>query len=195
MGSQRSRQPLSTISTIFLIGYRGTGKSTVGEWLARRLRWEFADTDRRVEKRTGKSIARIFAEEGEEVFRAHESAVLEEVCAQASTGASMVVATGGGIILRERNRELLRSAGAVVWLAAAPDVLRARIEDDPASAASRPSLSGTGSSADEVERILKVREPLYRAAAHQVVEVVGKDPHQLVDEILKEIDARPVGAP
>ncbi|HEX4414877.1 MAG TPA: shikimate kinase, partial [Lacipirellulaceae bacterium] len=97
-------------SPVFLIGYRGTGKSTVACELAARLHYQWVDADDLVEERAGKTIARIFAEEGEPAFRALEARVLEHLVNERRT----VAALGGGIVLREDNRQLVRSSGTVV---------------------------------------------------------------------------------
>ena len=97
---------------LFLIGYRGTGKSTVGPLLAAALGWQFLDADEHVERLARRTIAEIFAAEGEQGFRDLESAALAELC----QGDGRVIATGGGVVLREFNRELLSTAGFVAWL-------------------------------------------------------------------------------
>src|SRR4051812_7830484 len=97
---------------IALIGYRGTGKTAVAQQLALALGWDWVDADVEVELRSGKSIAAIFADDGEAAFRDLESAVLADLIDREQA----VLALGGGVILREHNRELLRRAGLVVWL-------------------------------------------------------------------------------
>ncbi|MBI4600626.1 MAG: shikimate kinase [Planctomycetes bacterium] len=166
------------------MGYRGSGKSSVGRLLADRLGWGFRDTDRIVEELAGKTIARCFAEDGEPAFRDLESDALRRVAAHAGGGERLVVATGGGIVLREENVALLRRTGAVVWLTASPAVLGERIGADRASAASRPALAPGGSSAGEVERVLRAREPLYRSAAHVEVSAEGRSPEGVLEAIL-----------
>src|SRR4051794_20040028 len=106
-------------SPIVLVGYRGTGKTTVGRLLAASLGWEFADADDLIESAAGKSIAEIFAAEGDPGFRDREAAALRELCRRDR----LVVATGGGAILRPANRELLRGAGFVAWLTAEPETV------------------------------------------------------------------------
>src|SRR5438034_11361464 len=101
---------------LFLVGYRGTGKTAVGGLLAGALGWSFADADARLEAAAGKSVADVFRDEGEPGFRDREAAVLAELC----RAERHVVATGGGVVLRPANRELLRRSGHVVWLTATP---------------------------------------------------------------------------
>ena len=112
-----------------LIGYRGTGKSTVGRILADRLDRPFLDADLEIEARAGRSIASIFAEWGEPAFRDWEERTLVELTA---TYPDAILATGGGAVLRASNRELLARFGFVVWLRAEPAELARRLEADQA---------------------------------------------------------------
>src|SRR5947209_3837687 len=97
---------------IFLIGYRGSGKTSVARVLAERLGWDWVDADQAIEKREGRSIRAIFASDGEESFRDLESMLLVELFLQKP----LVVATGGGVVLRENNRRILRESERVIWL-------------------------------------------------------------------------------
>ena len=163
---------------IFLIGYRGSGKTTVGRALAERLGWAFLDADAVLEERYGKTIREIFANESETGFRNKESAVLADLCTQTDA----VIATGGGVILRAENRARLTSCGFVAWLSADARTLWARIQADPTTAARRPALSGGG--LVEVEEMLATREPWYRACADIEVPVAALSPEQAADAIL-----------
>jgi shikimate kinase len=164
---------------LFLVGYRGSGKTTVGRHLAERFGCAFCDTDEVIITRAGKTIAQIFAEGGEASFREMESEALSQVlgCGRA------VVGTGGGIILRPANRALMKVAGGVVYLQCSPEELFRRIQQDGKSAANRPSLSKLGGSLDEVREILAAREPLYREVADHVVMVEGRSVAEVVEEI------------
>lgn len=122
---------------LFLIGYRGSGKTTVGRILADRLGWAFVDADDRTEAAAGKSIAAIFAAEGEAGFRAREADTLAVLCRLTNH----VVATGGGVVLRPANRELLRSVGFVAWLVASPEAAWERLTADPTTSDRRPNLT------------------------------------------------------
>lgn len=150
-----------TSPLILLIGPRGSGKTTVGRALAARLGWAFADADEHVEAAAGRSIAAIFAVEGEGGFRDREAAALAELCGRTNH----VVATGGGAVLRPANRELLCRAGFVVWLDVTPETAWRRLQADPTTAARRPNLTASGG-LDEVRALIAAREPLYREAAH-----------------------------
>jgi shikimate kinase len=163
---------------VFLIGYRGSGKSTVGRILADRLRWAFLDADAVLEERHARTIRDIFAAEGEAGFREKEAAVLAELGGQTDT----VIATGGGAVLREENRRLLRRHGFVAWLDADPQTLLARIQADPTTAVRRPDLAGGGLA--EIEQLLAIRKPLYRACADAAVPSGALSPEQAADAIL-----------
>lgn len=163
---------------LFLVGYRGSGKTTVGRALAERLGWAFLDADAVLEGRAGKTIRDIFAADGETAFRDLESVVLAELAQLTNT----VIATGGGIVLREANRQLLVTSGFVAWLTADAPTLWARIQGDPTTVERRPALAGGG--LEEVERLLAVREPLYRAVADLEVAVGAESPDRAADAIL-----------
>ena len=146
-----------------LVGYRACGKSTVGRLIASRLGWSFIDADTDLELRLGMPIADFFATRGEPAFRDAESAALGEILGKSGP---LVLSTGGGCVLRAENRGFLRAnGGTVVYLHAPASVLQERLRRD---AGGRPSLSGA-SVADEVPRILALREPFYREVADAVV--------------------------
>jgi shikimate kinase len=178
---------------IALVGYRGTGKSTVGRLLADRLGRPFADADREVEARAGRPIRSIFAEEGEPAFREWESRVLADLTSRPGGG---VVATGGGAVLLESNRKALRDFGFVIWLSADPDTLARRLQASRRGVEDRPSLTGAGTLA-EIANVLGVRTPLYREVAHAVVETAGLTVDQVADAALeawsRHLDGLPSG--
>jgi shikimate kinase len=167
------------IDRIFLIGYRGSGKSTVGRLLAARLGWAFVDADEILESRTGRSIADIFATDGEPAFRALEAAVLNYLAKMDQH----IIACGGGVILRDENRQRLRTSGHCVWLTGDSATLVHRVESDPSTNARRPALTALPGPA-EVETLLHEREPLYRDVAHCVVATDGRSPDEVVSSIL-----------
>lgn len=158
-----------------LVGYRGTGKTTVGRIVAGRLGLPFLDADAELEARVG-PIVRYFQERGELAFRDEEEAVLRVLADRPPS----VLATGGGAVLRASNREAIRRFGVVVWLTAAPEVLEARLRDDPVI---RPALTASGT-LGEVVAVLEARAPLYREVADAVVETEGRTPEQVADAIL-----------
>jgi shikimate kinase len=167
---------------IFLIGYRGTGKSTVARELAELLDYDWIDADEIVEERAGKSIAAIFADDGEPAFRDLEADVVTELTGRRRT----VVALGGGAVLRDTNRALIRAAGPVVWLTASVDTIVERIAADRLTASRRPQLTASGGRA-EVESLLAVRTPLYRECATFVVDTESKTAAELADEIITNL--------
>jgi shikimate kinase len=146
--------------------------------LAERLSWDWVDADEILETRYGRTIRQIFAEEGEAGFRDKEAAVLEELCRRQR----LIVATGGGVILREANRARLRAAGRVIWLTADAQTIWSRLQQDPITSERRPTLTVGGLA--EVEELLRGREPLYRACADMVVDTVGRSPEEIVTHIL-----------
>jgi shikimate kinase len=165
---------------IFLIGYRGSGKTTVARLLAEALGWPWLDADEVLEQRHGKTIREIFATEGEAAFRDKEEAVLAELCMLERH----VIATGGGVVLRESNRKRLKASGRVVWLTADVETIQSRLESDPATADRRPALTA-GSAAEEIADLLRQRQPLYRECAQQFLSTVGQSPQDVVKAILR----------
>jgi shikimate kinase len=175
------RPPAPRRDLIALIGPRGSGKTTVARLLAETLGWQWVDADDVLERRNGRSVRAIFAEQGEAAFREHEAVVLRELCALRQH----VVATGGGVILREDNRALLQASARVVWLSADVETLCRRLEGDATGGERRPALLGGGRA--EVEEVCRVREPLYRAAAHHAVTTAGRTPAEVTAEIAASI--------
>ena len=163
---------------IVLIGFMGSGKSTVGRELHQRLGYPLVDMDQVIEQRAGKSISAIFADDGEEKFREMETALLEELSDPSAP--RRIISTGGGVIGRESNRRLLRQLGYVVWLQAPLAVILERTSKNR----DRPLLH-TDDPAARVEALLAVRKPLYAAAAHLKVETAGLDCGELATGILE----------
>ena len=169
MGRKGAGRP----GALFLIGYRGSGKTSVARAVAAQLPGtRVCDTDTLIEEALGMPISRCFAERGEAHFRSVEGRVLKEVIASLRAGERAVVATGGGVVVTPENIELMREAGLVVWLVADAETLRGRIESDGEAGQGRPALRGVSSGA-EVEELLREREPLYRRAAHERVVTAG----------------------
>lgn len=170
---------------LYLVGYRGPGKSTIGRLLAARLGRPLVDTDDAIESTAGMSIREIFAAEGETGFRDREQRAIAEVANEPS---SLVVALGGGAILRETNQALIQQSGRVVWLQGSPSALYARIQADESSTARRPRLSQL-SGYDEIVEVLAKREPIYRKLAELTIYTDRRTPDDIVAEIADWVDS------
>jgi len=155
---------LTHTMNLFLIGYRCTGKTSVGEVLARQLGWRFVDIDRLVVESAGVSIVRMVVDHGWPFFREQERQALVSV----STGDRKVVATGGGIVLDERNISTMKQSGRIVWLTASEKTILTRQLGDSATVESRPSLTRQGLAA-EITSVLAERRPIYEKAADRVI--------------------------
>ncbi|MEO6308330.1 MAG: shikimate kinase [Nitrospiraceae bacterium] len=161
---------------IVLIGYRGTGKSSVGRLLAARLGRKLVSTDAEIVKRAHRTIPEIVAQDGWEYFRDLES----DVCRELAGRDLLVVDTGGGAILRAQNVEVLKRNGTVFWLEASVGTITKRIGGNN----QRPSLTGTKSFLDEIQDVLRGRTPAYQAAADHVITTDDRSINQLVEAIL-----------
>ncbi|WP_083261092.1 shikimate kinase AroK [Microbulbifer aggregans] len=164
--------------SIFLVGPMGAGKSTIGKLLAAQLRLPFADSDKVLEEKTGADIPWIFDVEGEAGFRRRESDVLSQLCA----GPVQVIATGGGIVLKEENRLLLRKHGLVVYLQASIDQLLERTSKN----SNRPLLQVPDPRARIVE-LVNERDPLYREVADLVCETDHCTPKQAATRVAERL--------
>jgi len=167
--------PSAPGAPIFLIGFMGSGKTTVGGLLAKRLGWSFADLDELIVRSAGLTVAQIFAREGEEGFRRRETAAVRA----AAAGRQSVVATGGGAACRDENLALMLASGRVVALAvsAAEAVRRA------GSRSGRPLLDGSADPLAAATALLAARQPFY-ARAHLQVETDRRTPEEAVSEIV-----------
>lgn len=170
---------------IVLTGPMGSGKSSVGRLLAERLGFRFVDLDTLLVEKAGKSINRIFAEEGESAFRDLES----EQLAALSGERELVLSTGGGAVLRQKNRDCLRTVGLVVNLTASVSELVRRL----AQADDRPLLQGEEPLAERIGRIMAEREPFY-AEADIRIDTTAKTLEDVVVEILAQYAERRSGA-
>jgi len=160
---------------VVLIGYRGTGKSTIGKLLASRLGFRYIGLDDEIVRRAGRTIPEIVAADGWDGFRDVESRTVEEV----STLDRCVLDTGGGVVLRDENVARLKRNGVVFLLVSEiPDIV-ARIGSDT----QRPSLTGAKTFTEEVEDVLRERQPKYRAAARHVVDTSRLSPVEAADVI------------
>jgi shikimate kinase len=170
---QATPSPAPRDGNTYLIGYRGTGKSTAARILARQLLLPMIDIDDLVESRAGRSIRAIFEQEGEIGFRQWEGAILLEVTLMHRT----IVATGGGIVLSSMNRRLLRLSGRTAWLTADTATIWQRMQEDATTWERRPNLTVGGPA--EIDELWRVREPFYRECADCTVETTGRSPEEV----------------
>ncbi|HLX03635.1 MAG TPA: shikimate kinase [Trinickia sp.] len=172
-------QPRDAHANVFFVGLMGAGKTTVGRAVARRLDRPFFDSDHEIEARTGARIPIIFEHEGEDGFRDREAAVISDLTAREG----IVLATGGGAILRPENREFLHARGLVVYLRANPHDLWLRTRKDK----NRPLLQTEDPKA-KLEALYSVRDPLYRECAHFIVETGRPSVNGLVNMVLMQLE-------
>ncbi|HET8580303.1 MAG TPA: shikimate kinase [Nitrospiraceae bacterium] len=161
---------------IVLIGYRGTGKSTVGKILAERLGRELVSTDAEIIRRARLPVPDIVQRFGWDHFRDLES----EVCRDLAGKDGLIIDTGGGVILRQHNVDCLKKSGVLVWLTATDRTITERIGGDT----QRPSLTGTKSFTEEVEEVLRERQPKYKAAANHIIDTDGRSVMEVAEAIL-----------
>lgn len=164
---------------IVLIGYRGSGKTTVGLALAAAMKAPFVDVDEFIEKLTQLSVAEIFGKGGESYFRDLESQAVDLIAKRDG----WVVATGGGAILRLKNVQTLKRGGRIVWLRVEPETALARIQADKSSATRRPPLTADDPEG-EVRGQIERRAPYYEAAADFTVDTDGRAKEEIVKAIL-----------
>lgn len=165
---------------IALIGMPGGGKSTVGRHLARQLGLRFVDSDAEIERQVGESIPRYFASHGENAFRDIEQKVLAEL---SHDPAEMVLATGGGSVLREANRDSLRASSTVIYLRSTPEELYRRLRHDT----QRPLLQ-VRDPLRKLRELYHERDPLYRRTAHFVIETGRPSVPTLVNMIIMQLE-------
>jgi shikimate kinase len=170
---------------LVLIGYRATGKTSVGRRLAALLNRSFVDLDQVLVEETGQTIAEIVAQKGWEEFRRRE----RELVARYGSREGWILATGGGVVLDPENVRILRKNGIVIWLTADPDTIQSRLMDDRPGEVSRPSLTGKDS-LSEVAEVLQARQHLYLAAAQIIIDTVGQTVDEVADRILAAVKAR-----
>ena len=156
----------------------GVGKSTIGKWLAKQLRYEFLDTDIELQKQTGADIPWIFEIEGEQGFRTRETGILSQLSQQENT----VIATGGGIVLNQENRKIMVSTGLVIYLQASIELLLERTR----FSRNRPLLEVVDRRA-KFESLIKQRDPLYRRTADLIVRTKRGSPKRMAGKLIKEI--------
>ncbi|MBI5779200.1 MAG: shikimate kinase [Planctomycetes bacterium] len=163
---------------IILVGFRGTGKTSVGELLAREIKWKFVDADQYIEKRYGFMIAELFEKQGESLFRMLESDVINELCKLDSH----VIAAGGGAVLKYKNVKNLKRNGMVFLLEADCDVVYQRIMKDDKAGKTRPRLTRKNMY-DEIKSLMEFRVPYYKQAADYTINTTKSNPKGVVHNI------------
>jgi 3-dehydroquinate synthase len=169
---------LNSTNNIFLVGLMGSGKTTIGRALAKRLNKRFVDADHEIEARTGASIPWIFEIEGEASFRQREADVIRDLTAQDG----IVLATGGGAVLNEQSRQLLKDRGTVIYLRASVNSILQRTSHDR----NRPLLQ-TDDPKARIEELLLQRAPLYQEVAHIIIETGRPNVQSVVQSILSQL--------
>lgn len=171
---QQARHP-----NLVLIGYRATGKTSVGARLAEMLHCPFVDLDQVLVRQAGRSVADIVAQGGWAEFRRLE----KELVARYGDARGQVLATGGGVVLDPDNVAALKENGILIWLTANPAAIQARLAQDQPRDANRPSLTG-GDTIREVIEVLEERAPLYQAAAQIIIDTTHNSVAQVVELVL-----------
>lgn len=167
------------MQNLILIGAMGSGKTTVGKQLAKRMRLDFVDSDHMIEERCGVSISTIFDIEGEDGFRKRETKMLQELCERSG----IVLATGGGAIVSEENRILLRKSGYVIYLKTSIETQLARTQKNQ----NRPLLENVDAR-DKLNELMDERGQLYEQEADLVVMSGDRVVSKVVDEIVQALD-------
>jgi Shikimate kinase len=163
---------------IFLIGFMGTGKSTIAKKLADELLYEYVEMDQIISEREGKMITQIFEEQGEVYFRELETSLLDEI----QQGTGKIVSCGGGVILHEKNQRIMKEKGVVILLSASAETIFERVKNS----GSRPLLN-TNMNLDYIKQLYKKRYPLYLQASQIVIDTEGKNVDDLCDEIKEKV--------
>ena len=167
------------LNNIVLVGAMGSGKTTVGRNLAKKLKVDFYDADHQIIDKTGVSIDHIFDVEGEEGFRKRESKVLKELCNKPN----IVLATGGGAVILGENRLIIKRAGVVVYLLSSVDQILRRT----AKSKTRPLLENSTNRRQTISNIIDSRDPLYREIATIIINTNAKKLNEIINEILTHL--------
>tara|TARA_B100000586_G_scaffold104552_1_gene74909 strand:+ start:206 stop:733 length:528 start_codon:yes stop_codon:yes gene_type:complete len=168
----------TTSKNIVLVGLMGSGKTTIGRRLAHELNQDFFDTDHEVIGKTGVTIDHIFDIEGEDGFRERESKILENLCQMSN----IILATGGGIVIKSKNREILKNSGLVVYLSSSVDQLLRRT----AKSKTRPLLENSTDRRKTITDLVEARDLYYREVASLVIDTTGKKLHEVINIIKRE---------
>ena len=170
---------------LFLIGYRCTGKTTVGKSIAEIINWSFVDADSMLVEEYGKHIKDIVDTEGWEAFRQRESSMLKQIC----TKKRQVVATGGGVVLDADNVRTMQDSGIIIGLGATAETTRKRLLQDINTANFRPALTDKGL-VEEIEDMLSKRNPCYKSASDFFIQTDGIPVAEITQTIMQKIKHR-----
>ncbi len=162
---------------IVLVGMRGSGKSTVAKILAKTLKRTYVELDDEIAKKAGARISDVVQRQGWNYFREREAEVVEET----SRSENIVISTGGGVVLQEKNVQALKKNGVCIFLSAPLEELLPRIGET----STRPRLTGAKTMKEELERVWEERRPLYEKAADETVDTTGMKPHDIADAIMQ----------
>lgn len=168
------------MNNVILIGFMGSGKSTIGVRLSYKMKTPFIDTDKYIENKQKKSISEIFAESGEGFFRGLETETLKALLQEKGI---YIISVGGGLPVREENRRLLKELGTVIYLKASADELYERLKGDT----ERPLLQCEDPK-QKISDLLTAREAFYEEAAHMIIEEDGKDIDTVLEEIVNRLE-------
>ena len=161
-----------------LIGFRGTGKTSIGKMLARELNYSFIDTDKEIEEKTGKKITQIFSKLGEQYFREQENKIIQKI----GKKNKCVISCGGGAIIDKENVKILKKKGKLILLEAQAETIYSRIKNSP-----RPPITPF-SFFDEIKYLLKIRQPFYENAADFAIDTTNLSKKQALNKILTKIN-------
>ncbi len=164
---------------VILVGYMGAGKTTVGIRLSYKLKKSMIDIDQKIEKDAGRTIKEIFADDGEDFFRNLETNTIRKV---ASSRGSYIISTGGGLPMREENRQILKEMGLVIYLRVQPETVYRRISHDT----ERPLLQVEDPLA-KIKEMLMLRDPVYESTADYIVDVDNRSFSEIVEEICTKV--------
>ena len=164
---------------LYLIGFRGSGKSSVAPILAETLQWQQVDTDREIEILCGRTIAGIFKDEGEAGFRQWETTIIQAFAAENE----QVISLGGGAPTIEVNREIIKQSGRAVWLTANAETLWQRISADNSSHKNRPALTSHNGGLEEVKQLVSQRADVYAECADYTIDTGNLSAEQVADRI------------
>lgn len=165
------------MNNIILIGFMGSGKTSVGRELAKVLSYQFSDCDELIEKETGLTVKEIFTSSGEDYFRDLETKLIKSLIDKIS---NTVLSVGGGLPIHPGNTELLKRLGTVIYLDTSQKTIKSRLQGD----SSRPLLAGPEGES-KLNQLYSYREPLYRAASHLIITTDNKNIHEIVLDILE----------